>query len=541
MATATRSTRPPAVDPSPSGVPRWALYSLLATIGAFLAVSVWWIVADSSILDWDSGRHVRFTWDMRTAIGDGDLLAPITQDNLNHYPPLLYLVGSLGMVIGGWQSIDSAMLAMNFVFVPLLALGCWGVARLAYGELAGVLAAVFALGTPIVVSAFHLYMLDVPQAAMVATTIWLVLLSRRFERVGISALAGAAGAGALLLKPTSVIFLTGAVAVVLLRGGWKRPAGLAAFFGVGAILCGPWYLDHWDQVRGLTSGAVAASTGPPGGGAGGGGGPATTYITPARISDENATWYAWNLLNVQLLAPLFLAFVAGTVVAVVRFWRTRDPHDYTPELVIGGLFAYLGMTYLTLKDARYTLPALVFVAALGVAWVPALKPHLRKFAAGGFAAVAAVNLIGISLGIGGLVAIKGPDSPDSLLGERSVRFYSAAGYLQSAPRDDADALRVMKDLREEGIEVVELDPGGDPTFSLTGLQALVSIAGLRQPPRYDPADLAPDTPFLTRHPFGDAGPRPCGVLDDGQGFFVVRQQNVVVPFEDYEIDCPRPG
>src|SRR6202008_563 len=188
--------------PRPGGLPRWALLGLLGAIGAFLAVSLWWLVADASVLDWDSSRHVRNTWDMRTAISDGDLLAPITQDNINNYPPLLYLVGGIGMTIGGWQSLDSAMLALNLVFAPLLALGCWGAARQSYGELAGVLAAVFALGTPFVASMFHVYMLDVPQAAMVATTVWLLFASRRFERVGLSALAGVAGAGAMLLKPT---------------------------------------------------------------------------------------------------------------------------------------------------------------------------------------------------------------------------------------------------------------------------------------------------------------------------------------------------
>jgi 4-amino-4-deoxy-L-arabinose transferase-like glycosyltransferase len=514
----------------------WERAGLLGAIGAFLAVSAWWLAADSSILDWDSGRHILYTWSMRDAIWDGDLLAPITQapNPANPYPPLLYLVGTIGMAIGGRESFDAAMAAMNVVFVPLLALGCWGTARLAYGGLAGVLAAVFALGTPFVASAFHLYVLDAPQAAMVAVTVWLVLASRRFERVGTSALAGVAGAGAMLVKPTSVIFLAGLLAVVLARGGWRSSRGLAAFLAAGAVLAAPWYLAHVDELRSLTGGAAGGAVDA------GAGGASATYVTPPRLSFTNVFWYGWNLLNVQLLAPLFVAFVAGTTVALARFWRTRDPEDVTPELFIGGLVAYLGMTYLALKDARYTLPALVYVAALGVAWVPALRPSLVRVAAAAVVVVAAVNLIGVSAGIGGTVALKAPGAPPTFLGERSVRLYSSAGFVQSAPRDDGDALRVMRALRADGVQTVEFDPGGDHTFSLTGLQLLMSIAGLQQPPVYDPDNLPPGSRFITRRPATPDGPRPCGMLSGGWGLYVVAMRNVVVPFENYRFDCP-PG
>ena len=81
--------------------PRWARLSLLATILLFLAVSLVWLVLDSRILLWDSGRHIINTWAMRSALKSVDLAGPVTLDNLNHYPPLLYLVGSAGMAVGG--------------------------------------------------------------------------------------------------------------------------------------------------------------------------------------------------------------------------------------------------------------------------------------------------------------------------------------------------------------------------------------------------------------------------------------------------------
>ena len=511
--------------------PLWARLGLLATIAVFLAVSLWWLLADSRILDWDSGRHMFNTWAMRSALEGGDLGAPVTLDNVNHYPPLLYLVGAAGMTVAGsWQNLDAAMMAMNLVFVPLLALGCWGTARLAYGELAGVLAAIFALGAPFVISAFHLYMLDVPQAALVATTVWLLLASRRFERRGISALAGLAAAGGMLLKPTTALFLLGPVLVILARGGWRQPLGLLAFAAVPIVLAGPWYLEQYDNLLGLTKGASTTE---------GTAAAGSSYVTPYRWTLENALWYGWNLVNLQLLAPLFAFFAVGLVVAVVRFARTRATEDPTPELVIGGLVSYLGATFITLKDYRYSLSVLVFVAALAVAWVPALRGIKLRVAAGALVAVAVVNLAAVSTNTGPDVAISlAGDRKPTPLGERTLRIFNPNGYIANKPRDDSGVLEVMRGLREEGWRKLQYTTTGDLHFTDTGVAVVETIAGLELPASWNPADMEPDVPLLLRKAVEPEDPPPCARIEDGWGIYVVHQRDTTVPFEDYNLICP---
>ena len=517
-------------------VPRWALVCLGAAIAVFLVTSIWWIAVDTRVLDWDSGRHVFNTWAMRDALLDGDLLAPITLENINHYPPLLYLVGAIGMAFGGWESTDSAMLAMNLVFVPLLALGVWGTARIAYGELAGVLAAIFALGTPMVVSTFHLYMLDVPQASLVAVTVWLLLLSQRFARSGVAALAGVAGAGAMLLKPTTALFLVGPVLVILARGGWRHWRGLTVFAAVGLVLAGPWYVVQLEWVLGLTKGAATET------GTAGGAGP--SYVTPSRFSLENFLWYGWNLLNVQLLAPLFVFFVFGIVCAIVRFWRTRDAADPTPELIVGGLVAYAGVTFITLKDYRYSLSALVYVAVLATGWLPLLRrPRVRLALAAALVVVAAVNLFGVSIGRGDHVTVSLVDREPTPLGERTIRVYSPTGFIAGEPRDDSAVLEVMKGIRADGFRKLQVEPNGDVTFSNTGLAVLITIAGLELPKSWNPIRMPRDVPFLNRHPPpGHDGPKPCAMMSGGWGIYVVRQRNVQRGFDSYRrFICPDDG
>lgn len=501
---------------------------VLVALLPFLALTLLWLALDSRVPDFDSGRSIANAINMHAALGRGDLLAPITADNLNHYPPLLYVVASLGMAIGG-VTIDAARLSHVLFFMPLLALGTWGTARRAWGSNgAGALAAVFALGTPMVVSAFHMFILDVAQASLIAVCVWLVLESRRFSRIGISALAGLAGGGAMLLKPTTVLFLIGLFAVVLLRGGWRHWLGVLAFLAVGAVISAPWYLEHYHQLLALTSGAAHDSTG----------GGASPYLVPPRYSAKNALWYGWDLLNVQLLAPLFVAFAAGLVTAVVRFARTRAADDPTPELLAGGLVGWLGITYIALKDPRYTLPALIYVAVFGVAWVPALRPRPRHIAAAALVLVAAVNAIGISFGIGQLHRLSFTHQAPTPLGERTIRLYTPTGYIVGKPRDDSDVLRVMRAVKADGIDTMELDPGGDSTFSLPGLQVLLRQAGLTQPPVYRANALGPRTAFLMRRPVPPGGPRPCGRVADGQGLYLILGGNAVVPFADLKFYCP---
>jgi hypothetical protein len=131
------------------------------------------------------------------------------------------------------------------------------------------------------------------------------------------------------------------------------------------------------------------------------------------------------------------------------------------------------------------------------------------------------------------------DRPAPMLGERTIRILSPGGFVVGAPRDDSDVLRVMRAVKADGVDTMEIDPGGDSTFSSSGLQVLLRIAGLRQPPVYRANDLGPDTAFLLRHPIPPGGPEPCGRISGGQGIYLIRGGNAVVPFADYDLYCPR--
>jgi 4-amino-4-deoxy-L-arabinose transferase-like glycosyltransferase len=503
---------------------------LLGAVVGFLAITVWWLTQDDRVQDWDNGLHTVDAFLIHKEIVAGHLTRPFTE--FNTYPPLGHLVGALAVFIGGFNPA-TVTVASNAVFVPLLAAGCFGVARQVYGsDRAGLLAGLFALGTPMIVSEFHEFILDPQQAALIAVSVWAILACRRFERPGIAALAGALSGLAMLTKQTSVVFLAGPLAVAVLRGGWRNWRGILTFGGALAVVAGPWYVYHWHELNGLVSlhdsGAGSSAANEAGG------------FFPQRLSRKSFGWYFWSTVNIQVLAPLALALLVGSVLAIRDCLRDCSPNNLRREL-LGGLFvSWLGMTLITHKDPRYSLPALVYMAALGTGWI-AVADRGRRLLETALVFVVAINVIGVSTGLGSTVRLTLPGGAKIKTGlaERHLTFYSPDGWLRGAPEHDGDILALMQGLKRVGARSVTFDAASsdDIDFNTSGLQVLAIDAGLKPTWVYNPAALGPRDAFVLRHVQQPGDPPPCQRLNDGSGVYVVLG-NPVIPFELYTFLCP---
>jgi hypothetical protein len=289
-----------------------------------------------------------------------------------------------------------------------------------------------------------------------------------------------------------------------------------------------WYWSEIERTLDLIGGASAAV-------------PATEAAgasNPGRWSSKSFGYYVWSTVNVSLMLPLTLMAVGGAAALLVRWLRTRVRTDLTPELVVGGLFSYFALVWIALKDPRYALPALPYMAVLGTGWIPLLRVRWRTIAVVALCVVALVNVVGTVADSGAPTRITFPGAPKSGLGEREFTLYAPGGWIAGKPETEGAVLDVLRAAaRHDSIEAVAIDPGAQQSdFNHPGVDILSRVAKIPLAIPYDPDDPG-HAMILNRTPVaGD--PRPCAVTSRGVAIYLSRGPTDV-PFEQRRIFCPR--
>lgn len=416
----------------------------------FVAISIWWVLADNRLPGGgDPGRHLREAIDVADHLRDGDYLAPLTYDSRDPfaYPPLVRSLGAavelLGLPLHDWGPI-----AINLIFVPLLAGGCYLTGSLVFGRFAGALAAIFALGSAMVLQLFHVYLLDAPVAALVAISCWALLASDDLRDRRRAALAGALIGVAMLVKPTAPVFLLGPLALILIRGGWRRGGSLALLAGAAVVVAGPHYLVNLGEYVRLSGEATVASTDPWTQAFG------WTFDGWSRFGLESLTWYGWAAVNTQYLAPLMILFAAGLLACVTRFRHRR----HVPDLLAGLVVGYLALTMLAVHDPRYTLPLVVFVAVVATGWIANIRRDWLAAAGLGLLSLGVALNLAANLGLVGTLKVTMPgDDPDDLIHPGALTIADKRGYVVGEPRGDRAWEELFSTASEAGVESARIE------------------------------------------------------------------------------------
>jgi hypothetical protein len=487
----------------------WLLWLAIFLFNAALA---WWLIHDNRIPEWDSGLHLmEALYDHAGLLQPGQRLSFFT--GWDTYPFLVPMVGGLATFVFGFHPM-ALMLVSSIVFMSIFAFSCYGIGCMVAGRKAGLLAGIFALGMPMIASMAHTYNLDPGEAAMVAAAVWALLASDRFRDIGLAAVAGVVCGLAMLTKETAIIFFAGMVPVMLLRGGWRNWLGFTYFGILLLVVGGPWYIYHGSDIK-ATFFSIAQ-----------------LYVDPARSpprwSLTNFEWYFWCLMNQQALLPFTLAAVVGTVIAVKRSITRFTRDNVLPELLAGGVFSYLVMTYLTHKDPRYSLPLLVYVAVMGTFWMVGIRHTvLRRVVIGGVIALAALSVESMQIGIGGIhramIPLPGGQS-DNLIFPYKLTVYENQGWLRGPPQHDADARWLIRGLKREGYTTLSIDQSvNDLDFSELGLTPVAFSLGVQVPQltTENAPGPAPHEVFLLLRSPQAGGPPPCMTLTDGNQIFAV--------------------
>jgi 4-amino-4-deoxy-L-arabinose transferase-like glycosyltransferase len=475
----------------------------------FLGLHVWWTLQDRSVPISDAGFHLAVSIEVFEELKVGNLssaLGPHIQ-----YPPLLYLVGSVGLFFGG-LSVQSIVIAVNLFFVPLLALGCYQLGRLMFGPRVGLLAVIFALGSPLIASLFHIAMLDAPQAAMVAVSVWLILATSYFKDLRYCILAGLVVGLGMLTKESLALFVIGPLAVMFLRGGWRNWRGLVAFGVVLFVIAGPWYINDFTQVQEIGTGAANSGT------------IGKTPLAPPRFSSENLQWYTWSFLATQIFLPLFLFASVGAVWTLVGFVRRRWVSSFAPELAIGAFVAWFGLTQTFVHDNRYGMSMLVYLAVFGSFWIVRLPRWGSLTAVTALGVVVIANTLATSFGVGGIWRVALPHSIQSAKAQpNSVTIYSNEGYLlPAAPERKGDLLATLRELKPYGVQGILMLPSEAPNEGPfeEGVLPLATIAGLRFTSAGGSPNVSKAVAVLDHETIGASQVPPCVRFGDGTGIWI---------------------
>jgi uncharacterized membrane protein YsdA (DUF1294 family) len=509
-----------------------AAWGAVALVVAFVAISGWWLSVDEGVPYNDAAQHLFWALHVRDLFDAGKPEAVF--DFPSYYPPATFLLGAAATYVGG-VTVAAPILAQNLVYVPLLALACFQIARLLAGPTAGLLAVAFALGSPLVIEQFHVFMLDAPQAALVAVAAWLILASERFSRVGTAAWAGLAVGVGIESKQLVPLYLAGLLVAVLARdGGWRNWRGIAAFAGVAVAVALPWYLRQ--LALGHTEMLHAA----------GSGGDVPPAARPSLLSLDNALWYFWATLDGLLFAPLFAFAAIGVGAALARVVRARPRDDLTVELLCGLGGAWLALTLVPHKDMRYALSLIAFLAVLGTVWLVRLSRARRRVAISLLALAIVAAHVGASFGAGPETSRQLPGSRRADFGEGvpprdRVIVYENHDYMVSGPVRHADVPGLLGALRHTGVVGVawvdHVEPW-DRNFEDTGLWVLARVAGIPVVAQGGQLERpGPGQALLVRAQGSTDLGAPCVRLRDGSGVWVlIGTGNAKVPQQPF---CPR--
>lgn len=349
------------------------LAALVATLAVVTAV---WVSIDRRPPESDHANHLERALHCYRIVADG---APHPVQTIllesSFYPPLvpcltgfLYFVAPVVPLTA--QAVMLAFLALGIAALYALGRDLWNVET-------GLLAAFFFATAPFVVFSLTNFQLDLPQASMVAVTLYVLMRSDGFARGPWCVILGVVLGLGMLTKPPFATYVLPA----MLWSAWsamrspdrrRRMVRLLFALAVAAALALPWY---GPRLVGLPMQVLARS-----------------FKQAAEAGQVEALTPAGLLFYPRVFLPQF-GLLAGPLCAW-GLWAARRERRARALLWLSTLVPFCLYSLIQNKNLRYTLPILPAAALLTAAGVQSLP---RGWKRGVIAACLAVGALQISM------------------------------------------------------------------------------------------------------------------------------------------------
>jgi Dolichyl-phosphate-mannose-protein mannosyltransferase len=357
------------------------LYLALA-IALYLVVTFVWHKLDRSPVEFDQPMYYVRSLGFYDHLRVGDFAGVIAdfQEGMTVLAPmqplrpvLIPLISAVGYLLLGTSRAVAILTIAGFT--TLLLVFCYLIAKEWAGWKAGVVAAVLTLSLPTISVLSKQYYFDVPLAAMVAGTIYLLIRKDCFSNPSVTIAAGLIGGIGMLCRETYLLFVVFPALLAFAtfaqhrRAEGKRIATTSTWMGIAAgaavlvLISAPFYLPRLAEASTFAGGVFGAT------------GKAVQQGVKGMSLLDRWLMYTYVVIRGGITLPLFLiAFLSGAVL----FWRSWSRGKFAAIKRVGPLgpvvAAWLFVPYIVSSisaaaDIRYLLPALpafAIILAVGV-------------------------------------------------------------------------------------------------------------------------------------------------------------------------------
>ena len=336
-------------------------YLVLSALIAVCGVSIiLWNRADTLPPHQDEARHL-----LASLHYFRDLARPLPErlGNLLYarcetYPPLVY-VATIPLYAVWGTGMDVAA-AVNVIFTAILILSVYGIGRRLYSDAVGLTAAVLVSCYPIIVGLSRLYVLEVPEAAMVALAVYAALRTERFGKAGRSVLLGLCFGLGMLVKWHFFVFSAAPIILLLtaspgrmLLSPPRKTRVMNVLLAILAALAvaGPWYAHNYGKAMGFVLTNIS---------------PGYAEAPPPVFSLNSVLFFPYALADTMILVPMLVLFLVGLAVACARKRASL-------LLLLWMAVPFLVMVFVKPKLPRYYTPVLPAIALLTAAGISAIR------------------------------------------------------------------------------------------------------------------------------------------------------------------------
>lgn len=423
-----------------------------AIIGLILILNIIWIFTETRPPHWDMARHLWTSLQYMSLLKHGKFYGLLA--HYYYYPPVLYLA-TLPLYTVFGTAIASAVMT-NSIFITVVAFTMYGTGKTLWGRRTGLLAAMFLLCSPMLVTQFKEFQVDAPLTAMVSLTLYLLVKNRDFVSAKLSILLGLSLGLGMLTKWTFVFIILMPIVVSVLIGtmasykerSWNRVRNMALMATAAYVTASIWYITNLHQLMiDLTQNGVGAGA---------------REGDPLVGTFASNIWYGWNAISNQLyLIPSILLIIGIGFLFVKKqnVWKNRYP-----ILITAGTLLFF--TILRNKDARYTLPALTGISILATYWISRVRA--KTYISVGLVLYLLITFYLISFGNRYL-----PKAIVITRGDFPITVYAQKGYIIGPPSGENWQLEeIFKHISAASLDPVKLYYQGPDTMWLNSWDLL---------------------------------------------------------------------